>query len=309
MSEFDSPWKEALEAFLQAFLAFFFPEIHAAIDWSRGYEALDKELQQVVQDAELGRRFADKLYKVWLLTGAEAWILIHIEVQGQPEEDFAERMFVYNYRIFDRYRQTVVSLAVLTDEQDDWRPQSFHYGLAGCRTGIDFLISKLLDRRNDLAALEWGNGVASFMAPPAPQRRSGRVRGNFRDLLTLCHLRQHLSPVRPVLWEMWPKPCRAEVHPYAVANLPHLRKSPQRRPRSRLKSVVLPLLLSGHQRDGPLCHHALPDPGNQSQLLGHAGADTTNRSVFFLLALGLAPRCVCAKLAGAMQPIGSIVNH
>lgn len=62
--EFDSPWKEILEAYFEEFMLFFFPTAHADIDWSRGVEFLDKELQQVVRDAELGRRYADKLAKV-----------------------------------------------------------------------------------------------------------------------------------------------------------------------------------------------------------------------------------------------------
>jgi len=44
--DYDSPWKEALERFLPDFLALLFPEAHAGIDWSQGYEFLDKELQQ-----------------------------------------------------------------------------------------------------------------------------------------------------------------------------------------------------------------------------------------------------------------------
>src|SRR5262245_12470271 len=91
-SDLDSPWKDALETYFQEFVAFFFPQVHAAIDWARGYEFLDKELQQVVRDAELGRRFADKLVKVWRKSGTEQWVLIHIEVQGQPEVDFGKRM-------------------------------------------------------------------------------------------------------------------------------------------------------------------------------------------------------------------------
>ena len=51
--DFDSPWKEMLETYFPEFVAFLFPEIHADIDWSKGYKFLDKELQQVVQDAEL----------------------------------------------------------------------------------------------------------------------------------------------------------------------------------------------------------------------------------------------------------------
>jgi hypothetical protein len=32
-SDYDSPWKEALEQYFEAFLALFFPDAHAVIDW------------------------------------------------------------------------------------------------------------------------------------------------------------------------------------------------------------------------------------------------------------------------------------
>jgi len=41
LNDFDGPWKEALDQYFEAFLAFFFPVAHAEIDWSRGYESLD----------------------------------------------------------------------------------------------------------------------------------------------------------------------------------------------------------------------------------------------------------------------------
>jgi hypothetical protein len=145
MSDFDNPWKDVLEHFFREFLAFFFPDAHAAIDWSRNYESLDKELQQIVRESELGHRLADKLFKVWLPEGQEAWILIHVEVQNQRDPDFPERMFVYNYRIYDRYRKTVASLAVIGDEDRNWRPTEFGYGMFGCKTGIEFPIVKILD--------------------------------------------------------------------------------------------------------------------------------------------------------------------
>jgi hypothetical protein len=97
--EFDSPWKDILEAYFPDFLQFFFPQIHAEVDWNRGYGFLDTELQQVVRDAELGKRLADKLVKVWKLNGEETWVLIHIEIQSQEEGNFSERMFVYYYRL------------------------------------------------------------------------------------------------------------------------------------------------------------------------------------------------------------------
>ncbi len=97
--DFDSPWKEALEEYLEDFFALFFPQAHAEIDWARPYTFLDKELQQVVRDADLGLQIVDKLVRVWLLTGEDAWVLAHIEVQSQEERDFAQRMFIYFYRL------------------------------------------------------------------------------------------------------------------------------------------------------------------------------------------------------------------
>ncbi len=152
--DLDSPWKEALEHFLESFLAFCFPEVHAGIDWSRGYESLDKEFQQIVRDARERKRLADKLFKVWRNDGTQAWLLVHVEVQGQREKDFPERMFVYSYRIYDRYRRQVVSLGVLCDEHPAWRPDHFGYDNWGCKVGIWYPVVKLIDFREDEAVLE-----------------------------------------------------------------------------------------------------------------------------------------------------------
>ena len=32
-SEFDTAWKQALTWFFESFLAFYFPKVHAAVDW------------------------------------------------------------------------------------------------------------------------------------------------------------------------------------------------------------------------------------------------------------------------------------
>ncbi len=153
-SDLDSPWKETLEHFLDPALALLFPQIHDAIDWRRGYVSLDKELQKVVRDARLGRRLADKLFKVWRKDGRETWLLIHVEVQGKKERDFAERMFIYSYRIYDRYRRPVVSLAILCDGAPNWRPDHFDVGAWGCNLGLRFLTCKILDYRGREAELE-----------------------------------------------------------------------------------------------------------------------------------------------------------
>ena len=153
-TEFDSPWKEILQLYFEEFMLFFFPEAHREIDWSREPEFLDQELQQVIRDAELGKRLVDKLVKIYRVGGEESWILIHLEVQAQEESDFAKRMYSYNYRIFDRYNRPVASIAVLGDEGINWQPKQFGYDLFGCRVDFQFPIVKLLEYKHRQADLE-----------------------------------------------------------------------------------------------------------------------------------------------------------
>ena len=147
--DYDSPWKEAIERYFPDFMHFYFPAAHARIDWQQPYLFLDQELRSVVHEAELGKRFVDKLVRVCCLSGQSEWVYIHIEVQGEPQDEFAERMFVYHYRLFDRYRRPIASLAVLADERPNWRPEVFWYESCGCELVLRFPVAKLLDWSGD----------------------------------------------------------------------------------------------------------------------------------------------------------------
>ena len=144
-NDYDSPWKEILEAYFQECMAFFFTDVHDDIDWEQGYEFLEKELQQIAREAEVGKRLADKLVKVWRKTGEQVWVLIHIEVQSQSKADFAKRMYTYNYRLRDRFNRPVASFAILSDDKAHWRPKQFSDSLWGCSIDFKFRIAKLLD--------------------------------------------------------------------------------------------------------------------------------------------------------------------
>ncbi len=152
--DYDSPWKDIIEDYFEDFVRFFFPNIHAEIDWSRGYEFLDQQLSQVVRDAELGKRLADKLVKVWRLTGQEAWVLLHVEVQNQEEGEFGNRVFTYFYRLKDRYSVPIVSMVILGDERSSWRPNTYAQSLWGCSVSFEFPIVKLSDYASRWTELE-----------------------------------------------------------------------------------------------------------------------------------------------------------
>ncbi|WP_019895288.1 RpnC/YadD family protein [Hydrogenovibrio halophilus] len=149
----DSPWKEALEARFPEFLDLLFPKVHQLIDWSKPIDFLDKELQQILPTSENGRTYADKLVQVHLKDGQTTWVLIHVEVQGEPERAFAQRMFQYNYRIRDKYDRDVISLAVLSDTNPSFRPSRYAFEMGGCRILFEFPTAKLLDWQNKLDAL------------------------------------------------------------------------------------------------------------------------------------------------------------
>ena len=55
-SDYDSAWKIALDNFLPQCLQLFFPLAFEDIDWMRGCGSLDKELQKVMWDVEIGCR-------------------------------------------------------------------------------------------------------------------------------------------------------------------------------------------------------------------------------------------------------------
>jgi hypothetical protein len=96
----------------------------------------------------------DKLVKVWRKSGRAVWVLIHVEVQARRERGFARRLYVYNYRLFDRYDRTVVSLAVLADDDPNWRPGGYRDDLWGWSLRMTFPAVKLLDYAGREAELE-----------------------------------------------------------------------------------------------------------------------------------------------------------
>ena len=151
--ENDSPWKEVIEQYFQEFIAFFFPMAYRDIDWSKGYKFMDKELQQITRDAQVGRKYVDKLVCVYLKDGEQAWAMIHADIQVESETDFDERMYIYNYRLYDLYRRHAASFAVIANA-GQWRPGKFERKLWGCDVRFRFPVMNLMNYAKDMKALK-----------------------------------------------------------------------------------------------------------------------------------------------------------
>jgi hypothetical protein len=151
---YDAPWKGALAAYFSDFMAFYFPDMATDIDWSRPPVFLDKELTRLAHDAALGTRLADHLVQIHTRNGGKQWMLIHVEVQAQHDGSLPERMHVYQYRIYDRFRHPVACLVVLADRGRNWRPSRFSYRWHGCGARTDFRCVKLRDYARRLERLQ-----------------------------------------------------------------------------------------------------------------------------------------------------------
>ena len=183
-SDYDGAWKAALEKYFNEFLALLFPAIHNEVDWSKGYEFLDGELEKITVDAKTGRRYTDKLVKVYYQDGTEEWLLIHVEIQSSPEPKgiFARRMLTYWSRLFDRYQVDVVSLAVLADTSQNYRPSAFHFSRSGTQMDFIYPVAKLIDYGSEeiWAIIEANNNVFALVV--MAQIKAKRLKGNNEGL-------------------------------------------------------------------------------------------------------------------------------
>jgi len=153
----DILWKAALEDLFDDFLKFFYPNAEQMFDLERGFEYLDKELEQLFppEQNQYAPRYVDKLVKVFTQNGAEEWILIHVEVQGYTDQDFSKRMFQYYYRILDRYDKPVTAFAIFADTGKNFHPQFYEREYLGTKVHYSYNTYKILDQ--DDAALEASN--------------------------------------------------------------------------------------------------------------------------------------------------------
>ncbi|MGL5068100.1 MAG: Rpn family recombination-promoting nuclease/putative transposase, partial [Sarcina sp.] len=106
--DYDAAWKTVLEAFEQEIVELLFPEIYEKINWDIESEALDNELLEIQKEIfskeETKKVISDKIIKVKLKDNESKILFIHVEVQSyfSKEQVFAERMFRYFYRIWDK---------------------------------------------------------------------------------------------------------------------------------------------------------------------------------------------------------------
>ena len=103
--------------------------------------------------------WATRLVRVHQKSGDSIILLVHLEVQAEPEIEFPKRMFTYVIRIFDYFNQEPISLAILCDADPDWRPNQYRFTTSGSSLEFNFTAVKLLDYRSQWDALEVSDNI------------------------------------------------------------------------------------------------------------------------------------------------------
>lgn len=145
----DLLWKSILEQTFAHFLRFFFSDADDVFDLSRPFDYLDKEFETLFPPEPNGKgvRFVDKLVKVQLKDGGKKYVLCHIEVQSSKGKgDLAERMFHYYYKVYDKYKVPITAIAILTDDNRNYRPSSYINEFMGTSIHYNFNCYKILDQ-------------------------------------------------------------------------------------------------------------------------------------------------------------------
>ena len=138
--KYDILWKGMLERVFDDFLRFVFPDADRRFDMGKGFTYLDKELAELLPHPEEASdtKFVDKLVKVYTRNGKEKYVLVHVEVQGSYDKTFTERMFRYFYRVYDKYDQAILPVAIFTGRGGKRMGNRFHLQDDGMELTYEF---------------------------------------------------------------------------------------------------------------------------------------------------------------------------
>jgi predicted transposase/invertase (TIGR01784 family) len=117
----DRLFKELIRVFFREFVELFFPDAHAAIDYSEVH-FLDQEVFTDVTTGE--KRRIDLLVQV-KLKGEPTAIIVHVENQAYRQQEFNERMFVYFSRLYEKHRMKILPIAVFSHGDKRIEPDGF----------------------------------------------------------------------------------------------------------------------------------------------------------------------------------------
>ncbi|HKV41577.1 MAG TPA: flagellar assembly protein H, partial [Blastocatellia bacterium] len=187
MIDHDRLFKELISTFFLEFLALFLPRVRAYVQ-EGSLEFLDKEM---FDDITSGDRHEVDLLAKLRFKDEDAFFLVHLENQAQPQANFGKRMHAYFSRLHEKYDLPVYPIALFTfDLPRKEQPGTYRVAFPD-RVVLDFCYEAI-----QLNRLDWRdfvrreNPVASALMAKMDIAPEDRSRVKFECLRLLTSLSQ-----------------------------------------------------------------------------------------------------------------------
>ncbi|ABO49108.1 conserved hypothetical protein [Desulforamulus reducens MI-1] len=192
-TDHDRLFKELLENYFVKFMELFFKEASYFIDFSH----LKFLSQEVFTDVTVGEKRAIDILVETKLKDEKQVILVHVESQSYVQKEFAERMFIYFSRLYEKYRCKVLPITVFSYDKMNDEPDTFELGFSFLDV-LKFNFYKLeLRKLNWREFIKSNNPVAAALLSKMGYRKEEKVQVKLEFLRMLTRLK--LDPARAEL--------------------------------------------------------------------------------------------------------------
>jgi hypothetical protein len=189
----DRLFKELLETFFVEFVELFFSEAYKAMDM----EHIKFLQQELFTDVTRGDQHIVDILVETRLKGEPGIILVHVENQAKVQRDFAERMFVYFSRLYQKYRCRILPIAVFSYPETRDEPAGFKMEFSFMPV-LDFhFLTIELKKHNWREYIQSNNPVAAALLSKMGYHKQERVQVKLEFLRMLIHM--ELDPARMTL--------------------------------------------------------------------------------------------------------------
>ncbi|QGQ94814.1 transposase [Paenibacillus psychroresistens] len=190
----DRLFKELIQMYFAEFIQLFFPQVFTGID----FEHLTFLSEEIFTDIVTGeRRRVDLLVKT-KLKGKDYILIVHIEAQSYYQKDFAERMFIYSSRLFEKYRCCILPIVVFSyDSKNKVEPTKYSWGLPFFKVMKYQFYTVELRKKNWRHYIKQDNPIAAALLSKMKYTKEEKVQVKKEFLRML--LRLELDPARMYL--------------------------------------------------------------------------------------------------------------
>jgi hypothetical protein len=161
--DYDGLTKDFVTSFFPSFIQISNPALYAAVDWNVPPVFLEQELYNMMKGRywmKGKKKLTDKLARLRLLNGNDHYVLVHVEFQHRPEDEFGKRMFTYFVLAFLKHdAQDFTAIAFFTGAAPEKSQLAYRLDVFGTKVNYQFISlvaveqdeAKLIRSRNPVA--------------------------------------------------------------------------------------------------------------------------------------------------------------